>query len=175
MKRCWFLGVFPFLIILLSTCAEKENQATANHQNQNKNLVGVYEYTYEYNTENLNENHYIKIELENDKWKGWYYGTSDDFDNAREGYLPGFFVKEMDDLIINNGHIQFTLNVKPDDLFNKAIPIKYKNKTELPADEFKKWAVEFLALPSRLYKGIIKTDNIKIEMGEDVRTYRKIR
>ncbi len=53
---------------------------------------GIYEHVHEHNSEHLIENHYIEILDKKGKIQGIYYGTSDDFDAAREGYLPGFFL-----------------------------------------------------------------------------------
>ena len=85
--------------------------------------TGIYEYVYEYNTESLIENHYIELSKKNGKIVGQYYGTSDDFDEAREGYLPGFFSSPMKNLRINGNKITF--EVKPSKFFNDAItPLK---------------------------------------------------
>lgn len=145
-----------------------------NCQEQLSDYTGIYEYLYPYNTETLNENHYIKIKLENKKLKGWYYGTSDDFDSGREGYLPGFFVKEMENFIIRNTSIEFILSVEPEDFFDKPVPLKYQTKEELPANEFEKWDAVNMRFQPKKYQGTIKENQITINTGDTVRVYPKI-
>lgn len=78
--------------------------------------VGIYEFEYPYNTENLNENHYIVLVHKNGVLSGKYYGTSDEFDEAREGYYPGYFVADMNNLRIENDSIYFTINISNKDI-----------------------------------------------------------
>lgn len=77
-------------------------------------LEGVYEYKKPNNTEGLNENHYIEFK-ENHVY---YYGTSDDFDMAREGYLPGFFFKEVSAFEKKENNISFSIQAD-DSMFYK--------------------------------------------------------
>lgn len=81
--------------------------------------MGVYEYVYEYNTNDLIENHYIKLSIKNNIIYGEYFGTSDDFDSAREGYLPGFYKSPMVNIKIDGKNISFS--VKPLKYYKNSI------------------------------------------------------
>ncbi len=128
-------------------------------------LTGIYEYIYEYNTEDLIENHYI--EFKNNK--AYYYGTSDDFDNAREGYLPGFFSSEISDFKTDKNRIEFSLKVNDSIFYKNAIsPILQVEKNEL-------WNIG-ISYKTRKYKGKIKGDTIFIETENfDLRKFIKIK
>jgi hypothetical protein len=129
--------------------------------------TGIYEYVYEYNTASLIENHYIELSKKNGKIVGQYYGTSDDFDQAREGYLPGFFSSPMENLKINGNKIKF--EVKPSKFFKDAItPLKQNNQNSI-------WDI-LRRYQKRIYNGIYKSNKIIIQSeGIDNRMFTKIR
>jgi hypothetical protein len=137
-------------------------------ENQTIKILGVYEYKYEYNTKQLSENHYIKLEEIDGKISGIYYGTSDDFDEAREGYLPGFFKSKMLNINITDSKINFKVKVNDSDIYDKAItPFKnLKNN--------KQWTIG-LRKYERDYFGIISANKILIETeGIGKRTFIKL-
>jgi hypothetical protein len=140
-------------------------------------IVGTYEYVYEYNTQNIIENHYIILEGYNNQLKGWYYGTSDDFDEMREGYEPGFFLAEMSDLIIAQDSIKFKLHVNFEEFYTKPISLQYRNTKQLPKTKYKKWEAYAGNAPfrSRIYNGTIKNNKIKLNMDEEDRIFKKIK
>jgi hypothetical protein len=136
--------------------------------NQTIKVLGVYEYKYEYNTKDLTENHYIKLEEINGKVSGIYYGTSDDFDEAREGYLPGFFKANMLNINITDSKINFKVKVNASDIYDKAIT-PFKN----PKNN-KQWTIG-LRNYERNYFGKISANKILIETeGFDKRTFIKL-
>jgi len=126
-------------------------------------LTGIYRYLYEYNTVDLIENHYIEFK----DGKAFYYGTSDDFDEAREGYLPGFFSTEILDFKISDNTIDFTVNVSNSN-FHKSpiIPNSRLEKNEV-------WDVG-VSKKQRRFIGRIKNDVITLESENiDKREYKK--
>ena len=131
-----------------------------------------YEYQYAFNTADLNENHFIVLDSINGRLRGWYYGTSDEFDSAREGYLPGFFVAEMQDLSVSRDRISFSLE-KPAQLFAAPVPHAYRSSAEIPAGTLKPWTV---TLPSarRDYAGTVATGRIVLGMGRAERIFREV-
>ena len=118
---------------------------------QSIELSGVYEYTYEYNTEDLIENHYLEFK---DK-EAFYYGTSDDFDEAREGYYPGFFMAQMENLEMNENNISFNLNVSDSIFYKQPITPLYQANGNEP------WDIG-IRYDSRDYKGEVNGDTITI-------------
>jgi hypothetical protein len=126
-----FIGLLTFFLIIIYNIGQgfgeaAKNIATVLREKKNENfklLEGTYEYVYEHNTD-IVENHYIQIK----NGKGFYFGTSDDFDNAREGYYVGFFRARMDSLKISRTNISFSLFVNDSMFFDKPItPFSVKN------------------------------------------------
>jgi hypothetical protein len=130
----------------------------------------VYEYRYEFNTETLIENHYIVLDSIGDRLRGWYYGTSDEFDSAREGYPPGFFVGEMEGLSVSDGRISFALR-SPVDLFTRPIPLQYRSPSEIRHGGLERWPMS-VANGVKTYGGTLTPHRITLtlERGERVFT-----
>lgn len=62
----------------------------------------------------LDESRYI--EIVNGDLK--YYGTSDLFEDVREGYYPGFFAVQASELVVGEGKIAFMVNVNNNSFYS---------------------------------------------------------
>lgn len=167
--------MLPLLLIFLTAaspgCRKRlpaQNAASATPSR----YAGTYEYVYPYNTETLVENHYIVLEETNGVLQGWYYGTSDDFDPAREGYPPGFFVAGMRDLEIKGNTIRFSLQVAADDYFTAPVPLDCRATREVPAGRLGKWDYGASA-EAHAYQGAIAEDRIVLNMDDTKRVFGK--
>lgn len=126
------------------------NQKIGTKKHSTK-LIGIYEYVYEYNTNDLIENHYLEFK-EN---KIFYYGTSDDFDEAREGYFPGFFFTEISNPSLIANQLNFSLTVNDSLFYKKPItPLNQITENEL-------WEIG-IRNNTRKYNGQIDGDTITI-------------
>ncbi|QLG45691.1 hypothetical protein [Costertonia aggregata] len=134
---------------------------------QQQKLNGIYEYVYPYNSSDTLENHYLQFE----KGKIFYYGTSDDFDMAREGYEVGFFSVEIPFVDYYQNTINFSVGVSESDMYKKPItPSKNEGNNTL-------WGMS-LTHNSINYQGEIKDNGNTIVIsseGIDDRTFVKIK
>ena len=103
--------------------------------------------------------------------RGWYYGTSDDFDAAREGYLPGFFVAPMTQLALTSEAISFVV-VRPERLFTAPVELRYRSAADVPAGTLEEWTVP-LVLESREYTGTVRDGEITIVVDRTERVFRR--
>ena len=130
--------------------------------------VTVYEHGYAFNTAEPSENHFIVLDSTISPVRGWYYGTSDEFDSAREGYLPGFFVAKMSELAVTADRISFTL-VRPGAFFTAPVPLRYRDPGEVPVGQLGMWAVP---LPESFvrYEGVLapRLTTLRLERGQRV-------
>jgi hypothetical protein len=167
MKQLTYLIFIASFLLFNIGFSQKTSSLFANKKpNQ---VLGIYEYKYEYNTKELTENHFIKLEEVNGKISGIYYGTSDDFDEAREDYLPGFFKANMLDIIITGSIINFKVRVNSSDIFVKAITPFNNPKNN------KQWTIR-LNYFERYYFGKISDNKIIIETKDfDKRIFVKIK
>lgn len=99
------------------TVFEEQELATE----EDSSLVGTYQYTYPHNTADLNEDHFIMIYEHGGELHGTYFGTSDDFDPAREGYKPGYYYAEMQNLQLTDSTISFVVEVTDSTMYQHQI------------------------------------------------------
>ncbi len=133
----------------------------------------VYEYAYPYNTPDLIENHHIALEAGADGWSGWYWGTSDEFDRGREGYLPGFFVAPLTDLRVSATEIAFTI-VRPERFFTASVPLEYRNARDVPSGRLVEWSIP-LTTDTVRYTGSRTADGIVLRTQGGDRVFRVLR
>jgi hypothetical protein len=149
--------------LLTSACEASASAQTAV-------ATAVYEYVYPYNTPYLVENHYVVLDSAGGELRGWYYGTSDEFDAAREGYLPGFFVAPMETLRSIGDSITFRLT-RPERFFAAPVPLEYRDASALPPGLLEEWTVP---LPTRVrdYAGSRVADGITLTVPGGSRAFR---
>lgn len=136
-------------------------------------VCGTYEHVYPHNTELLDENHFIVFDVEGERLRGWYYGTSDDFDPGREGYLPGFFVAEMDSLAVTESALTFALEVRPDEYFATPVPLSFRGAEEIPEGRLEAWTHAPAARP-RPYLGTVSADAIVLDVDGASRIFHRV-
>lgn len=127
-------------------------------------VIGIYEYIYP-TRGSLNENHYIVIERNENTLIGRYYGTSDEFDSAREGYLPGYFVADMEELKISKTEISFKLTVPNENILTEQVDLDIKTFDDAVEKGYKNWK-HHMKLKPKNYSGIIEDNETIFFKGE---------
>ena len=130
-------------------------------------LSGTYEYIYPYNFEDLIENQYIVLIKNKEGYSGWYYGTSDEFDEAREGYLPAFFVANLQKLKISNDTITFNLNISDNDLLTEPVTLKLRSTEEAIKAGYSKWENKISPTPKKYWGLIINSNQISLQRADE--------
>jgi hypothetical protein len=159
---------FLTLCFLVSCNKHSENKIQTGNNAQvikeNKNIEGVYHYIYPDNTEDLNEDHFIVLYNNGNNLKGRYYSTSDEFDENREGYLPGFFVTELKNIQYNRNTINFSISVDTSEIFSKQVPLSIKSSKDARGNGFKSYqhirAFTNLSRLEKNYSGKVLGDTI---------------
>lgn len=135
--------------------------------------IGFYKYTYENSTDTLIEDHYMVINYIEGQLTGRYYGTSDEFDEAREGYYPGFFVLDMVDLNIDGRSISFQLELTENQIFTYPIDVSIATSEGVNLDNNPLWCNSHIT-GSRTYSGKVEEDRILILRENDERIFIKM-
>lgn len=138
-----------------------------------EHILGTYKYDYPNDSVVLAEDHYIVFELINDKLIARYYGTSDDFDEAREGYQPGFFVLDMVDLRFEGKTFSFDLTPSEGDMLAEPVDLEHRTAEESLEEGNLTWAqnMEFETLS---YEATYAEGIITITIDGGLRTYQLI-
>jgi|SRR5688572_5527799 len=131
-------------LFFLTSCnkhSENKTQTEEKSQvvNKNEKIEGTYHYIYPHNTEDLNEDHFIVLYNNGNNLNGRYYSTSDEFDENREGYLPGFFVADLKNIQFNGNTINFSISVDTSEIFSKQVPLLIKSSKDAKEKGFKSY------------------------------------
>jgi hypothetical protein len=175
-------GVLIFVVLcalVFVSCANDGNSIEKVKDNDLSSIAGTYCFDYEGDTPELTEDHYIVIEMTDDKFSGYYYGTSDDFDPAREGYFPGFYVTQMSDLNVDISTIRFSIKLYPKDLFSSPVELQYKRSEDIPSSENSKWINGQIFDEKNgsmlVYEGKIEGQDILLNTDSGVRVFKKVK
>ncbi|WP_339694755.1 hypothetical protein [uncultured Roseivirga sp.] len=163
---------FLFLIVILFPSCQQERAKTNTSIVEEKpispqpkvngpdDFLGKWKFSHPDASEELKEHHYMILEQTNDDFIGWYFGTTDDFDQAREGYFPGFFVAKMENLSLVGDTIKFSLKVQEDQLYEKPIPLDKRPEDEI---NLAKWEYG-ITYSEREYVGILGKKGIEFDI-----------
>nr|WP_321522997.1 hypothetical protein [uncultured Macellibacteroides sp.] len=160
--------IYIILFCIFLSCQSK-NVEKSSVLEMNSQVVGTYLWKYPIEiASTLNEDNRIVISNGNNGIEGLYYGTTDEFVDAREGYLPGYFVLRTYDLYINGDTIKFTLKPEKTDFFTKPIDISIKSSKDAAKKGYIHWDIwdNYSFQTSKNYQGLIK-DSKTIIFSED--------
>lgn len=173
MKKAITAVVCILCAAVLTSCGVQSSAPAGTSQPTEGLYAGTYKYDYEDDTESSPEDQYIVLEDRDGSYAGRYYGTSDDFDEAREGYLPGYFVVYMRELTIGEGTISFDIDLTEKDVFSKPIDLAYLGSDDIPLLNNPLWG-QSLRKNNRHYTGTIENGEIRLEMDTGERVFKKI-
>jgi hypothetical protein len=136
-------------------------------------LSGAYKYDYPGDSPSLPEDSY----LVGDPATGrvWFYGTSDEFDHAREGYQPAFFVQEVIDLYVQGDSVRFWLSVPDRRYFVAPVPLEYRSSASVPLARADTSTYGAISTDPEVYGGRIVGDTIVLRSNVGVRRFIRIR
>ena len=145
--------LFGFLVILTACGHKPSEQKQAIQENNLDKYVGTYECLAQ---DTPDETNYIVISKADNKLSGIYYATSDEFDENREGYAPGFFVTNMNNLEIIGDSIKFSINVEPTEILSKPVNLKIKSTSEALKSGYKVWINTGIPTSPKEYVGVFQ-------------------
>lgn len=147
-----FLSESSFIFaVLFSLTTDGQNQESSVIDSKIKKIIGTFH-------EELNPEEVASLYITTDqgKLRGWFYGTSDEFDHAREGYYCGFFVSEIQDIQINGDTITFQLTIGPDKCFESPVSLQYRSAEEVRNSGQKQWVQQGVPSQTVHYRGLFK-------------------
>lgn len=89
-------------------------------------------------TRQVNMNDVILVFVNKGK-ECYYYGNSDDFMDARDGFLPGFITLKAENLVMGNGKISFTLDSEDLDFYSQPIGLDKHSKSDILSSGYHRW------------------------------------
>ncbi len=121
-----------------------------------------YHYIDDSNPNPMNDN-IIELKYKDNTIEGYFWGNSDEFSVAREGYLPGFFILKMKDVKVNNDSIFFVLDSNNESYFSNPIDISIHSSKEAIKRGYHLWLQNFSFFYDRIgYKGTISHDTMML-------------
>lgn len=164
------------LIVTLASCQSKEekHQKPVDEQSLEKvipqeirylsedELIGQWKFIYPSLSPELKEDHYMIFQKGAQGLTGTYFGTTDDFDQAREGYLPGFFKANINNIELKNDSISFELTLNEDRIYQEPV---YSDATGKESLRLEKWDIG-LVLTKRQYVGFFKDEKLQFDIED---------
>lgn len=127
---------YLFNILLLCLCinakAQQSDKTEYYYYYGNKQMV---------NGKNIPsmDDEIIMIVYSQNTTKCYYYGTSDEFMDAREGFLPGFITLEATNTVVKDGNISLRFNSTDHDFYSQPIEPFLHTEKEIKSAGYRLW------------------------------------
>lgn len=185
------MSMAPVLIILMglfTSCKSKtvsplRKSKTVSHLCKSKTvspaLVNTSKDTLMYCYDNRDfhdEDCYLKLYLEDGRvMKGLFWGTTDEFTDAREGFVCGFFVLPISQIRQKEDSLFFTLDARKEKFFTKAIPLDITKSQEAIKKKFQLWDIyvtdSVVSYTAKVSKDSLSVRNMTFETYPPERTF----
>jgi hypothetical protein len=166
--------LFSFTIglsILTTLLAFSQCDSISHSAKAAANQLGLYHYTAPF--DQPAEDGYILLREINGVIEGYFYGTTDEFTDEREGFLCGYMVLPLDSLRIDSDSISFVLHPETDDFFTRPIERDILSTEEAKKAGYVHWPQydsEFIKYYTerKIYKGVfVDSTTIQFEKGKN--------
>lgn len=124
--------------------------------------------SYKWSAPSGGEDNYIVLNKVGDTYSGRYYGTTDEFDPARENYEAGYFVLPMNDLNITGDTLRFSLQPASGDFFTSPQPLTVTTSQQATEQGGVHWDVldNFHFEGDKHYTGTVSDTEIAIDCDD---------
>jgi hypothetical protein len=147
---------------LILLCFSLTIQAGTGKNVKESDSTVYYLYIDESDPNPMNDN-IIELKYKGNTIEGYFWGNSDEFSEAREGYLPGFFVLKMKNVKVKNDSIFFVLNSKNESYFSNSIDISIHTSKAAIKRGYHLWRQNFSFFYDSIgYKGTISHDGMML-------------
>ena len=150
------------------TSTEVNENEQEKHRSKTKHIGSVYFYYEADESAVVEKEHWedeiIRLERTDDTMRGTFWVTSDEFASAREGYLPGFTVLDMQNLRLHSDSIFFLLDSHGCKFFSAPIGIDTDSDKEAKRQGCHKWLQESSFFADAIqYRGVILGDTLFLD------------
>ena len=122
--------LFALLIMSSLSCTRKASTHSHTPTSSEIDSIAYYYYYSNYPSHDCEDN-IIEFSYKNGEIvDGYFWGTSDEFRDAREGFYPGFFVLRLDQISIKKDSIVFTLDSRKTQYLSGPVNIRHHSSDE---------------------------------------------
>lgn len=122
--------LFALLIMSSLSCTEKASTHSHTPTSSEIDSIAYYYYYSNYPSYDCEDNIIEFLYKNGEVVDGYFWGTSDEFRDAREGFYPGFFVLRLEQISNKNDSIVFTLDSRKTQYFSAPVSISYHSSDE---------------------------------------------
>ena len=121
-----------FALLIMSSLSCTGNASTHSHTPTSSEIDSIAYYYYYSNYPSYDcEDNIIEFLYKNGEVvDGYFWGTSDEFRDAREGFYPGFFVLRLEQISNKKDSIVFTLDSRKTQYLSGPVNIRHHSSDE---------------------------------------------
>ncbi len=144
-KERKLICVITALSVALSLCVDTRAQSSAQNLQECIGIDSICYYYYDdpWDDKRHDDDNIIELKFKNgDVCDGYFWGTSDEFVTAREGYYAGHFVLRMQQVNVQGGSLCFVLDSRGMQYLSAPVDVAFHSADEALAHGAYLWMQE---------------------------------